>query len=165
MGIGTKVSDDSVVVYFAIFKKLDEETKKPESSIFYEFKTSYTVDDYNHTKGDFTVTQDVQGEIMLFLSVLKSAQIGLSNSVAHASRSVDKFFRDRQMAQLEEIGGKLGIQGKAKGGYNGGGNYRSKDIFSGSGSSQQNASTSDLTDTDASVGKLGNISEIDQFMM
>lgn len=159
IGVGTKVQDDSVITYFAVFKKLDETTKQPDSSIYYEFKTTYTVDDYNPETGSFTITQGVQSEINLFLSFLKAAQIGLSNTVAHSVRHVDKFFRDRQMNQLDEIGGKLGIETKGRNNY-GGGSFKTKNIWSSDGN--QKSASKDLDDTQ--VEKLSNIDSINEFI-
>jgi hypothetical protein len=166
IGVGTKNHNDKMVSFVAIFKALDETTKKPEVAIYYEFKAGYTVDDYNPESGQFNVTQNVPGELTLFLHALRSAVNGLVNANAHATRAVDKWFRDRITNTLDEIGSKVGVEARSKGNFGGGGgNYKSRDIFGGGGNSApKNNAAADLDGGDASFSKLSNINEIDQFM-
>lgn len=165
IGIGLR-GGEGKTSYIAIFKALDEQTKKPEVAMYYEFKSGYTVDDYDPGTGQFNVTQDVPGELMLFTSALKAAIAGLTNANAHATRSVDKWFRDRLMGQLEEIGGKVGVAPKSKGSWNGSNSYKSKDVFGGSGGSSTGGGSSipELENADAQIDKLTNINDISQFM-
>lgn len=163
IGVGVKKVNDDYAAYFGIFKSLDETTKKPETAIFYEFKTTYTVDNYNHETGDFSVTQGIPSELMVFLGLLKAAQVGLSNATAHATRNVDRYFRDKLTNQLEEIGGKLGIAPKQKSwGGNSYGN-RNKDVFSSKAAAGGNSS--DMGGgSNAEVGSLKNLDDIEDFM-
>jgi hypothetical protein len=168
IGVGIKALDDeNSVAYLAIFKELDEGTKKPEVAMYYEFKSGYTVDDYDPETGKFDVTQNIPGELMLFAHSLRAAIAALTNANAHATRAVDRWFRDRLMNTLNEVAGKVGVQvntGKSWG-NGGGGNYRSKDVFGSSNSNSNNTSSDLSAGTDASIEKLENINSIEQFMM
>jgi hypothetical protein len=168
IGIGTRMNDDgSYTSYLGIFKALDENTKKPDVAIFYEFKAGYTVDDYNPSTGEFNVTQNVPGELMLFASALRASVAALTNANAHSTRTVDKWFRDKLTNQLTEIGSKLGVAAPAKswGGNSGGYKSRGGDIFSGNGGGNtEPAGGVDLDGGNASISKLSNIDDINQFM-
>jgi hypothetical protein len=165
IGVGLRSDENTKTSYLAIFKALDEETKKPEIAIYYEFKSGYVVNDYDPATGKFTVEQNIPSELMLFAAALRAAINGLTHADAHSSRAVDKWFRDRLMKEIEEIGTKLGVAPKTKGNWgNGGGNYKSKDIFAGGGNSNS-SDAGDLDGGDASIDKLSNIDDINQFMM
>lgn len=165
IGVGVRVEegDTNTVAkaYLAIFKNLDPSTKKPESGIFYEFKRSYTVDDYDPKTGEFSTTHDIQGELLTFLEILKAARTAMSNATSHSMRTVDKYYKDRILNTLNEVASKLGVS-------TGGGNYGSyrnnkQDVFS-SGGGNKGASKDDLPDFDAPIAPLENINDIDSFM-
>jgi len=161
IGIGIRANENeptNFVTYLGIFKSLDPSTKRPESAIFYEFRTSYSVDDYDAQTGEFTTTQNIQGELLLFLEILKAARTGMSNAIAHSTRVVDKFYKDRVMNALNEIANKLGISTGAGGGYY---NRSKQDVFSGGGNKQ---AKDELPDFDAPMSALNNINDIDSFM-
>jgi hypothetical protein len=164
-GVGVKTIDGRIVTYFGIYKSLDPKTKRPSSMIHYEFRTTYTVDNYDPEKGSFEVTQDIQGELLMFYKILNSCEIGLANSVAHSGRVVDKFYRDRLLNTLDEVAQKMGVStgnNNSRGGYK---NNRA-DIFSGGANSggESSASKGDPKEFDAPVGSLANIDDIDAFM-
>lgn len=167
VGVGIRQDGDNTISYLGIYKGLDENTRKPQSAIWYEFKAGYTVDDYDHETGQFNVTQNVPGELMLFTAALRSAIDGLTHAKAHSARTVDKFFRDRLVNKLDEIGAKLGVETASKqswGNNNGYNRSNRGDIFSGGGSSQSSNSNVDLDGGSASISKLSNIDDINQFM-
>jgi len=166
--VGVPVGSDSLIVvstgvtmtgsvrpYIAIHKALDEKTKKPEVSIYYEFGQSYTVDNYDEKTGSFEVTKGINSELYLFYEILDAAKLGMSNAIAHSIRVVDKYYRDRMMNDIGEIAAKLGVStGNTKNSYRG-----KKDIFGSEGTSLTNGGGDA-----ASVEKLNNISEIDEFL-
>src|SRR5690606_14946137 len=67
IGVGVQQSEDGeqTRAYLAIFKGLDEETKKPEAAIYYEFKTGMVINDYDPETGKFTIEQNIPGELHL----------------------------------------------------------------------------------------------------
>lgn len=164
IGVGIRHEEGSPdIAYLAIFKALDEETKKPEVSIYYEFKTGMTINDYNPNTGEFTVEQNIPSELNVFLAGLRASVSALTHAEAHSSRAVDKWFRDRLMNNIQEIAQKLGVS--TQGSWSGNKNYsnKSKDIFNNN--SSNDSIPSDLDDEESSISKLSNIDDISQFMM
>jgi hypothetical protein len=135
---------------------LDEKTKKPEMSIHYEFNRAFGIDDYDPETGDFKKTGDIHSELIVFLDILKAAKIGLSNSIAHSMRVVNRFYNERIANDISEIANKLGVSTSSKPGFS-----RRRDIFAPGG---ENESSTIQSDDSANVESLNNINEIDQFL-
>lgn len=158
--IGTKKIGENMVFFLGIHKGLHAEKMTPETSIYYEFRSSYVIKDYNPESGQYSIEQGQQSEFLIFLGVLRSAVVALTNAVAHSSRHVDKFYRDKVANNLNEIGGKLGLDlGGAPGGNN---RYKSRgDVFGGGGftNNQQQQDTR----TDSEVSSTGDISDLEGF--
>lgn len=119
--IGISVSGDSLIVvgtgkkqtgsirpFLGIHKGLNPDTKIAETSIFYEFKTTETVNDYDEKNGKYNLCKGIQSELMLFVELLKSAIVGLGNSVAHSQRNVSKWQTERTNGQINAIAEKVG---------------------------------------------------------
>lgn len=94
-GVGVHAEGDTAFAYAGIYKSLDENTKKPESFITYEFQAAYVVRDFNPETGEFDLETDIPAELTLFHSMLLASIQALSKANAHASRHVDKAWRDR----------------------------------------------------------------------
>ena len=107
VGTGKRLTGD-IRPFLAIHKSLNPDTKKPEMSIFYEFKTSDTINDYNESTGEYNLCKGIQSELILFVELLKSAIIGLSNATAHASRNVGKWQSEKLNGQISAIAEKVG---------------------------------------------------------
>jgi len=137
--------------YAAIYKNLNEETKKPEMSICYEFNRSYRIDDYNEEEGTFEITSNLHSELLTFMKLLKSGRDCLSNGVAHSVRYADKGYRDASIKYLEGIAKKNGIEGRTYG--------RQNNVFS-NGSNTNTPSNSETTE----ISNIDNINSIDEFM-
>jgi len=135
--------------YVGIYKNLNEETKKPEMSICYEFNRSYRVDDYNEEEGTFEITSGLHSELLTFMKLLKSSRDSISNGAAHSIRYADKGYRDASMKYLEGIGKKHGIEGRTYG--------KQSNVFSNSNSTPPNNETNDISNIE-------NLESIDQFM-
>lgn len=165
-GVGVRVVDTTPTAYAAIFKGIDESTRKPETGIFYDFKTTSVIKDYDPTTGEYAKGDDVPGELLLFGSALKESVQALTHAQAHSTKVTDKFFRDRMMNVLDEIGAKVGVEPRAKSNWSGGGNNynKSKDIFSGGNSSVPADGGLDLDGGSAAINKLSNINDIRDFM-
>lgn len=136
--VGVPVGGNSLVVvgtgkditgeirpYIAIHKALDENSHIPEMSIFYEFNSGMCIEDYNDKSGSFNVSY-INGEFILFFEILKSTLSSLSNSTTHSIRYADRFYRNRLINDLGEIGSKLGITKQYRGNNN---SYSKKDMF------------------------------------
>lgn len=164
VGVGLKNVDDKVVSFLAIHKGLDENTRKPQESIYYEFKTSYTVNDYDEKTGEFTVEQDIPSELLLFVKALEASVTALTNANAHATRTVDRWFREKTTRQIDEIGAKLGVAPQSRGGGNFS-NFRSKDVF-GSGGGNTSPASNNTVDlgADASTETVTNFDSMSDFL-
>lgn len=150
IGVGNIFKDGKNILYLAIYKNIDENTKKPSSYLYYEFKQSYTVDDYNETTGEFTISEGIPSEILLFANLLKASCDALSNGVVHSMRYADRWFRD------------LLISGNTNSKKNSN-NYsttKSNDIFSDSKPMEKTIND----DFSTNVEKLNNIDELNSFM-
>jgi hypothetical protein len=159
-GVGVTIEDGVPVAYFVIYKGLDETSKKPESFLKYNFKTSYTVDNYEPESGAHDITQGVQSEVNTFLAIMEAAKVGLSNSTVHADRHVNKFFRDKFMARIEDIAVKVGLpsQKPSSGSYSRGSSNGG--VFS----SQSSQPTRVEGSYEAPITTLANIEEIDNYI-
>jgi len=145
----------AIAPYLAIHKSLNQKTKLPELSMYYFFNTDMCIEDYDEKTGTFEIGLSLNAELMTFLNLLKTSIIGLSNVTAHASRCVDKYFKDKLNSDIGEIATKLGVP-------TAGGNYyqKRKDIFS-SGESWENKST---TEQQPATERLDNIEDIENFL-
>lgn len=159
VGVGVKVVDEVPETYFAIFKNLDAETFKPSESLSYNFRTSYTIDDYNPETGDYKLVKGLPGELQLFARLLGAAVDALSNANAHAHRNVNRFSNDRQQKLLNDIASKVGVE--VQGGYSNRGGYnKPRDVFGGGSDQSSNASN----ELEAETTKLTNVSDLNEFM-
>ena len=149
VGIGVKhVEDDKAVAFLGIYKSLDPGTRIPKVYNLYQFKETMIIDGYSPETGNFNVTSD-QSELELFKKVLEASIAGLSNANQHATRHVDKFFRDKLTNNINAVGNKLGVDMGAN--YGGGYNRRtsSSDVWSNS-SSKSNEDKSSYAETHSS---------------
>jgi hypothetical protein len=155
VGTGKKITG-SIRPFLAIHKSLNEKTKKPEMSICYEFNRIYTVHDYDPVDGTFDVNKDQHGELFAFVEILKASRIGLSNTTAHASRYVDKYYKDTVLKNISSVAEKLGVSlGNGQGKY-----YNKRnDLFNDPTGASDNSSS-----TSMNVESLNNINEIDDFL-
>jgi hypothetical protein len=161
VGVGVTIEEGAPVAYFVIYKGLDETSKKPESFLKYNFRTSYTVDNYDPIAGTHDITQGVQGELASFLALMKAATVGLSNSTVHADRHVNKFFRDKLMTRIEDIAGKVGLPSQKSG--NGSG-YSNRSSNGGVFSSQSSQPARSEGNYEAPIATLDNIEDIDSYI-
>lgn len=156
IGTGLKLTGE-INPYLAIHKSLDPKTKKPELSMVYSFNKDMSIDDYDVETGTFEVGKNLNAELMIFVSVLKSSIIGLSNAIVHSSRCVDKYFKDKLSGDIGEIANKLGVETVSSGRSS----YpKRQDIFSSGGKSSESANL----DTLPRVENLDHIDDIDKFL-
>lgn len=112
--IGTgKALTNSIRPYIAIHKGLNPDTKKPEQSIYYEFRKSMTIDDYNAETGTYVVEEGYNAEFMLFIELIKSF-IQNSNFNNHVNRFGNRFVTDKAMNTLNAIADKVGADTGSK---------------------------------------------------
>lgn len=104
-----KAETGSIKPMLIIYKGIDPETHKPEMSIGYEFKTISTVDEYDPKTGKYSVCKNIHAEFALFIQFLKDAVAGLSNSVAHSERTVNKWQNDKMTSTINAIAEKNGV--------------------------------------------------------
>ena len=143
--VGISVGGDSLIVigtgkaltneikpYLAIHKGLNPDTKIAEQSIYYEFRKSMTIDDYNAENGSYTVEEGYNAEFILFCELLKSF-IQNSNFNNHNNRFGNRFSNDRTINTLNSIAEKVGADTGSR--YNTNGFNKRNNVFSSSNSS------------------------------
>lgn len=161
--------DQDPLVYAAIYKNLDADTRKPTSMLVYEFRGIRGVTDYNPESGEFSLEQEEGkcAELELTQRFLYEAVDTLMNATAHTGRNVDAYYRDSINKRLDEIGGKLGIERQSFGGNSGGGfNSRRSNVFGGSGNngaSQSSSQQSSAPDEDMAKYTTGDLSTLNNF--
>lgn len=113
--VGTgKAITQSIRPYIAIHKGLNPDTKKAEQSIYYEFKKSMTIDDYNPETGDYGVETNISAEFMLFIELLKSF-IQNSNFNSHVNRYNNRYSNDKLFNTVNSIAEQVGVELNPKG--------------------------------------------------
>ena len=153
--VGTgKAITNTIKPYLAIHKGLNPDTKKPEQSIYYEFRKSMTIDDYNAETGTYTVEENYDAEFNLFCELLKSF-IQNSNFNNHVNRYGNRFTTDKVMSTLTSIANKVGADTGSKYGNNGGSFRRS--VFGGSTNS---SSGNNYAGDNASMEELGDLNDL-----
>lgn len=126
---GKKITGD-IRPCLALYKGINDSTKKAELSMYYEFKTITTVDDYDPSTGDYSMGTKMHSELLLFVEILKATIVGLSNAVTHADRNVNQFVNNRLYDSIVSIGEKVGANVTPRGGNRGFGGGFKRNPFS-----------------------------------
>lgn len=151
--VGTGVARfGKVTPYIGLHKALNSSTRVPEMSIFYQFKNGECIDNYNESDGTCDYSNDIPVEFYLFTELLKTAIIGLSHSVTHSGRHVNKYKNDRLENAVFNIAEKNGIAVSRKSSFGGsqinwGGNSNTT-----SSDSTDNLEAGNLDDLDSLLG-------------
>ena len=167
--VGISVGGDSLIVigtgkaltneirpYLAIHKGLNPDTKKPEQSIYYEFRKSMTIDDYNAETGSYSVEEGYNSEFILFCELLKSF-IQNSNFNNHVNRYGNRFSNDKAMNTLNAIADKVGADTGSK--YNSGSSFSKRTNVFGN-SSSYNSSSNTTKDSNMVMEELGDLNDL-----
>ncbi len=155
IGVGVTKKENEYIPYIALFKELDESTKKPSSFMYYEFRKSYTINDYNPGDGSYTMTQNIPSELMLFEYCLRAAIVGLTNATTHSVRHVDKWYRDKVANTIDALASKFGLSTRQN-------NFQRKnDVFS---NTQSPAEGLNFDEPMAEIKTAENINELNDFM-
>lgn len=137
VGTGKKITG-SIRPYVAIHKSLNPETKKPEQSIYYEFKTAMTIDDYDEKTGTYKISEGTNAEFKLFVNLLESF-VKDSSFTGHTVRTNCRFTHERLINNTTAIATKVGADTGFKGSAS---NFNSrKNVFSSSYSNENNSSS------------------------
>lgn len=149
--------DEALRLYLAIHKGLNPDTKKPEQSIYYEFKKAMTIDDYNAETGEYTISEGYEAEFNLFVELLKSF-IRTSNFNYHNNRYGNRFTTDRINNTIYSIADKVGADsGSSR--YNNNGNSYRKNVFGNNGGGFSDSS-SNYTSDDAALENIGDLNDL-----
>lgn len=142
--------------FVGIHKALDPETKKPQDSLFYEFidSSQITIEDYDYETGSYTGSKPVQCELKTFTEILKASVAALCGASAHEIRYVDKFYRDKVLNSIMQIGNKMGIS------YDSGYTPKGDNVDFGFGSKPSNNTSSN----GSSINNIEDINAIDGFL-
>ena len=140
--------------FIAIHKALNEDSKLPELSIYYEFNQVQSIDDYSPDRGSYK-TDMIHSELFAFVKILEATMLGFSNITAHVERHVGKAKTDKMFKLLESIAGKLGVDtAPQKSGYS------RSNVFANN--SNYNNSSSDVDDVELS--QLSNIDDLSSYL-
>ena len=120
--VGVSVGGDSLICvgtgkaltgeirpYIAIHKSLNQETMKPEMSIYYEFNKDQSIDDYDAKTGKYNCVNGLNSEFLAFELILEASIYALTRAEAHADRLTNQWANDRQSNLLNSIAEKLGL--------------------------------------------------------
>ena len=166
IAVGSKVKEDgSVCAYLGLFKEIDPSTLKPSTHIYYEFRKGDVIDSYSPEDGTFETSNRYHSEFILFTKILGASCEALSNAYAHATRTVDRYFRDKLMTQVDSIAEKLGLPTSKS---TGGGWSRSNkpDVFGGGNTGRSGGSRGDISGFDnAPMDNIKNMSELNDFLV
>lgn len=156
--VGTgKAITESIRPYLAIHKGLNPDTKKPEQSIYYEFRKSMTIDDYNPETGTYSVEEGYDAEFKLFCELLKSF-IQNSNFNNHVNRYGNRFITDKAMSTLTSIANKVGAETSSSR-YNNGGSYK-RNVFGSAPPSNTAGYGGNYTGDTVSMEELGDLNDL-----
>lgn len=109
MAIGTgKRLTGEIRPFVAIHKSLNPDTKKPEMSIFYEFKQNQYIDNYDEKTGSYNVLNHIHAEFITFYKCITASVLAMSNAFVHSSRMVNKYFNDKLSNNVLAIANKVG---------------------------------------------------------
>lgn len=103
--VGTGVKETGAVKpYVAIHAGLNPDTKKSETSIYYEFNKGKSINDYNSETGSYELVSDINHEFMIFVEILEHAIKALSKADVHAMRTVMRAYNNKLMNSVIAIG-------------------------------------------------------------
>ena len=153
--VGTgKAKTNNIRPFVAIHKGLNPDTKKPEQSIYYEFRKAMTIDDYDAETGAYTVENGHNAEFMLFYELLQSfIRSSFSN---HANRFGNRFNNDKMHNTLDAIADKVGVDNNSKYG-NSSFNNRRTNVF---GSSDNYTNNGNNRDNSVVMEELGDLNDL-----
>ena len=156
VGTGKRYTNE-ITPFLAIHKSLNNDTKKPEMSMFYEFKRSYTIDDYDEKTGTYEKNSGIHSEFKLFIELLRAFIIGNSNFGVHSDRFVNRFKDDRMNKNVMAIGMKVGASMSTGSTTR---NYSSRqNVFD-----DRSPNRSHDSGSDAEMTELGDINDLNEFM-
>lgn len=155
IGTGKSITN-SIRPYIAIHKGLNPDTKKPEQSIYYEFRKSITIDDYNPETGEYTVSEEYDSELNLFCELLKSF-IQNSNFNAHVNRFNNRFANEKNFNTMNAIAAKVGADTNTK--YDSSNSRRN--VFGGTNSYNNHSKD---TSGFAAMEELGDLNSLNELM-
>lgn len=143
--------------YIAIHKDLDQDSKKPQVSIFYEFKSQVSIDDYDPETGKYVLSKPTHSEFRIFINTLIEAGRALTNAQAHSARNVNKYFNEKQTSMFREMASKLGVETQF-GGNRRNYNNNSNNFF------DQNNNTTQNTNNGFTSSSTNDIDELEKWM-
>ena len=154
IGTGKKLTG-SIRPFIAIHKSLNADTKKPEMSMYYEFKSASSIDDYDEKTGSYAMSESFPNEFNLFILLIRSFIQAGSGFGAHAVRFNERFSHARNVGTINAIAQKVGVPVQNSG-YSGGG-YKRNNIFDNpSNNQQQSLPDADYTD----IGDINDLNEL-----
>jgi len=150
VGTGKKLTNE-IRPFLAIHKNLNENTRKPEMSMYYEFRRGDAIINYDEKTGNYDVMESVPAELHLFIKLLEAYLMHVGKFNVHFQRYVTKFYNDRLMNTVNAVADKVGASVNLAEGNK---YAQRKNIFG------SNSSTSNSYSDDADQETLSDISEL-----
>jgi hypothetical protein len=110
VSIGTgKKETGEIRPYIAFHKDIDADSFKSATSIYYEFKGTQIILDYDVKSGKYTCAQDNFSEFNLFINFLEASIKGLTNVNGHSVKHSDDWYRSLIRKLVSALAEKNGI--------------------------------------------------------
>lgn len=116
--IGVQVGTDGLFIvgvkngkpYTALYKGIDNNTKKPANKIIFEFPNGSLIEDYDSDNGSYDVMTTSESDFESFVSFLSTAKMVLTNGFSHMVKNNDKYFSRRFNSTINNIANKTGAE-------------------------------------------------------
>ena len=156
--VGTgKAMTGEIRPYISIHKSLNQDTMKPEMSIYYEFNKEQSIDDYNAETGKYKCVEGLHAEFITFIAIMKASVAALTNAETHVQRYVNQYSTERSWKTMNSIAEKLGIPIQNG---SGGVSYSRNNISFSNSSSNSSSYNEPIADTMT----INDINAIDEFL-
>ena len=147
--------------FIAIYKGFDEKKRAVERREF-KFRTKVIITKYNPDTGECDAVDDLKYAMYVLAGFFEQASQAICGGYAHFERHFERFRNNADVHMIRSIAGKLGITNDQEGSVNFVSNQSATSWkSSGSGSSENNLSSSNATASDiAALMSSDNIDEI-----
>ena len=110
-GVGVRFDENGkITCYTKLIRNINPDNLTSSEEIVYEFRKGEVIVDYNNETGKFGDRLQNETEMYLFLRDLDSFVDAGSKAYVHASRVVDKTYKDMITSDIRAIGAKVGAE-------------------------------------------------------
>lgn len=152
-GVGVRFDENGkVTCYTKLIRNINPEDLTSSDEIMYEFRKGEVIVNYNNETGKFDDRLQNETEMYLFLRDLDSFVDAGSKAYIHASRVVDKTYKDMITSDIRAIGSKVGAEVSAPfSAQRAGARYGQQSLFDNNAVSAPSETISSLADLDIPI--------------